>query len=486
MRHCRSCGGELIEGAAFCGYCGASVEDVAEETAHKADIQGEPVSVIPPVIQVTFDGDDGEAANPAVELLSVSKPQESPDEQPYLNSAILQSDDGAPDTASESVSRFVSNAGRVTAEMKDDVMEGASRASEAVARAVTSIKDGALAQTEVWKGAVEMKDSVAETVSRASEAIIHSMESFKDTGSTQTETENGASLQQSAPTASKAQVKSSPLQDTIATDELWTWLKKDARRQIFFLEDQEPIAEVLYMAAVAKKLGANNVPATIERRSIRWDRGDTREPIYLVRPNTSAVNPLSCCLQLSHVGKYVFSEQKTFMAPPKLPETPEKPVDVPSGSSIITIAIGAVAFLIWLFCNSISSSISYYYDYGYRSGVSGVQMVGIVALLVGIVSLCISYMNRMNVSTAKEHNKKVAKQVEAWDKAWSDWEDSVFIHSFQETTHGQVSRIYQAVFDCIRQVNEELFQTESTVDEREDTSMSTIEAQIARRKESYR
>ena len=65
-------------------------------------------------------------------------------------------------------------------------------------------------------------------------------------------------------------------------------------------------------------------------------------------------------------------------------------------------------------------------------------------------------------------------------------ETEVFIHSFQESTHGQVTRIYQAVFESIKQVNTELFSNAIPVDEREETKMGELEQQIARRKKSYR
>lgn len=52
--------------------------------------------------------------------------------------------------------------------------------------------------------------------------------------------------------------------------------------------------------------------------------------------------------------------------------------------------------------------------------------------------------------------------------------------------NGQISRIYDAVFECIKQLNSELFtQQESAVDE-ESQSMNELEELINRRKATYR
>ena len=60
------------------------------------------------------------------------------------------------------------------------------------------------------------------------------------------------------------------------------------------------------------------------------------------------------------------------------------------------------------------------------------------------------------------------------------------IHSFQENVNGQISRIYDAVFECIKQLNGELFtQQESAVDE-ESQTMNELEELINRRKATYR
>jgi hypothetical protein len=73
-----------------------------------------------------------------------------------------------------------------------------------------------------------------------------------------------------------------------------------------------------------------------------------------------------------------------------------------------------------------------------------------------------------------------------WEDAWRNWQDRIFIHSFQEDTNGQVSRIYDSVFECIKQVNDELFNAKEVVEVSENISINELESCIARRKDEYR
>ena len=263
--------------------------------------------------------------------------------------------------------------------------------------------------------------------------------------------------------------KPSRMQAHMSTNALWTWLKKDDRRQIFFTEDREPLSEEKYMGLVAAKLMQNHVPATIRRRQIWWDNSDIMREMYVVAPKTSEVNPLSCVLQFAQIGRFSFVEQKTFLAPPKLPSVPGKKKPVNEGDNKKTgMLIGAALLVACLFLQGPLSSLMP------------------IVMLAGIVVLIGSYMSWKAVEDIIQYNAKCEKEEKLYNAAWEDWETSVFIHSFQEATNGQVSRIYQAVSECIRQVNEEQFKDVASTAVQDDSSMAELEQQIARRKESYR
>ena len=275
-------------------------------------------------------------------------------------------------------------------------------------------------------------------------------------------------------TTTKRQTARKSSSSSFSQSELWTWLKKDDRRQLFFRDGQEPLDEADYMALVSEKLAQNEVPATIERRHIAWDRSTIAEEMYVVAPSTSAVDPLSCVLQFASVGEFSFVEEKTFLAPPALPPVPEKKVPVPANkyAGLATVAFGAI--VIGVIALLLGSAI--------RLGPA----LGIVLILVGLGLFYLQSIGNAPVEAARKHNENVNRQEAAWEKAWDKWETDVFIHSFQESTHGQVTRIYQAVFESIKQVNAELFQGAESVEEREEAKMGELESQIARRKKSYR
>ena len=255
---------------------------------------------------------------------------------------------------------------------------------------------------------------------------------------------------------------------TLAKNELWSWLKRDARRQLFFTDSQDATTETQYMNLVSEKLRKNDVPATIEKREIRWDLSSYSESMWFVKPQTDAVDPLACFLEFSHVGKYTFSEQKTFLVPPNLPEAPGEERELPEDGgpfmlpAIILMAAGAALL------NSIN------------------QIVGLLLFAAGAGLMVYDRQKHAAYKEALDYNMGVRRKLKKWIKAWNDWEDTVLIHAFQEDTHGKVSRIYEAVFDTIKQVNAELFKNVEKVESRDDQSMNEIMEQIARRKEEAR
>ena len=266
--------------------------------------------------------------------------------------------------------------------------------------------------------------------------------------------------------------KQSTRQGYLSSSDLWTWLKKDERRQLFFTDDREQLTEDDYMALVAQKLVENEVPARIEHKSIRWDNSDITSESYIVMPSSSAVNPLSCLLQFSNVGRFSFVEQKTFVAPPNLPPYPNRKIPVPSQDGAKYVGYG-VALII--------AALIVLASFG-----DNLMILSLILFAAGGVLIAVGYPSIDRVRKAKQYNAECEQQKIAYNKAWKDWEDTVFLHSFQESTNGKISRIFQAVFECIKQVNAEQFKDIETIEERDDTSMIELRDQIASLKESYR
>lgn len=264
--------------------------------------------------------------------------------------------------------------------------------------------------------------------------------------------------------------------DYMSSTELWSWLQKDSKRQHFYTEELNTVTQAEYMQKLEEKLQANIVPATVAVRDIQWDRSNVRQRVCCVQPKSSAVNPLSCLVQFNHVGKFTFVEEKTFITPPDLPKVPEKPVKLDAdllkrASWMIWGILIAVIGVLWMMASMEN----------YDSPVPA-----LIVTLVGGALIWYGYSAKQQVNALREHNKKCKQQEKAWTAAWDNWEDSIFLHSFQENINGQISRIYDAVFECIKQLNEEMFAQKASAEQQETRSMNEMEQQIARRKDDYR
>lgn len=257
----------------------------------------------------------------------------------------------------------------------------------------------------------------------------------------------------------------------MSATELWSWLKKDAKRQRFFTEEASTLTEEEFMHKIADKMESNGVPASVGKRLIQWDRSNVKTETYYIKPHTEAVNPLTCLLQFNHVGKFTFVEEKTFITPPNLPQAPETPLPMDLAAArqaVSRIFFGAIALLIGL---ALGASFS----------TAAVVLV-IVGLAMGMSGL-LSYYRAKEI---KEHNEKCAKQEAEWEKAWTNWQDSIFLHSFQEDTNGHLSRIFDSVFECIKQVSDEEFRETKSAEQEDSINMNELEQMIARRKADYR
>ena len=104
--------------------------------------------------------------------------------------------------------------------------------------------------------------------------------------------------------------------------------------------------------------------------------------------------------------------------------------------------------------------------------------ITICLILVAALPLYFGFSQSNSLSKKIEHNKRCEEQRKKWDKAWEDWENSVVLHSFQEEINGQVSRIYDSVFASIKQVSDELFNTDKKTEETEEMKMNELEQMI--------
>ena len=285
-----------------------------------------------------------------------------------------------------------------------------------------------------------------------------------------------AALETEVAASKKAKNSSRDNVDTtkfMSATELWSWLKKDAKRQLFYTDNRNEVTEEEFVSRVEEKMQENGVPAKIEKRKIQWDRSAVQRECYFVLPQTEVVNPVSYILQFNHVGNFSFVEEKTFITPPDLPEVPGKPKPDANkyGSSIIMLIAGILLFLFGL------------------SGIGELnRMAGFVMLLLiaGAVLAVAGGYGYIKYSVIVKYNQKCAEQEKAWNLAWSNWRNSIFLYSFQEDINGQLSRIFDAVFGCIKQVSDDIFKEQAAMEDDSSQRMSELEEMIERHKEEYR
>lgn len=257
----------------------------------------------------------------------------------------------------------------------------------------------------------------------------------------------------------------------MSSTELWSWLKQSAKRQMFYTEEVSSVSEEAFMTKIYQRMYENGVPAKIVRKNIQWDRSNVRRSNFFVKPMTNAINPLACLVQLNHVGKFTFVEEKTFIMPPDLPEVPMSPL--PENQLYKTISrllttYGGLAMLIGVLLLFFEGGLGF-----------GLLIAGIILIAIGSV---VGAKNQAII----EHNKKCAEQEKAWNEAWQNWQNSIFLHSFQEDINGQLSRIFDSVFECIKQVSSEEFVATKVVEQEESSNINELEQLIARRKDEYR
>ena len=221
-------------------------------------------------------------------------------------------------------------------------------------------------------------------------------------------------------------------------------------------------------------------------KSVSWDQTGAETEAYVVKTvGEPEINPLTCVLRFARVGKYSIAEQRTYLAPPKIPSAPGKQVPVPdaSGTSLQILVGVLLAF------NSLPALSSCSRASGYGDLVGGIGLINAYLpfqfLLVGICLACVGMGRSGARSAAVKRNESVRQEEQLWFDAWSNWEKLVFFRAFQDPSDGQVSRVYQTVFDCIRQLNDELFRGVQMHEERDDASSHELMQSIEAHKENY-
>lgn len=237
----------------------------------------------------------------------------------------------------------------------------------------------------------------------------------------------------SPPSPPKPDLSRSPVKDGV----LWSWLKIRSSRQQFHSESEPTITDEEYMKKLDQKLKDNHVPATIERRIVQWDESALQKLMWFIIPHADVINPMSYVLLFNHVGNFTFVEEKTFVTPPNLPEKPGVKKPLPSDNGITKTLLGIVLF------------------------IAGIIMIdegfGAPLIIVGIVLALIGGMSWVKYGEVHSYNESVELKQKQWNDAWDSWYSDRLYASFQEDVNGELSRIFDSVFSCIKQVNDDLF-----------------------------
>lgn len=250
---------------------------------------------------------------------------------------------------------------------------------------------------------------------------------------------------------------------------LWTWLKKDSKKEHFYNETELNLEENQFISAVQAKLDENMVPVQIVKEDVVWDRQDDYQTRYVIHSlDKNVVNPYSCLLSFNKIGKFTFVEENIFITPPKLTKVPGTKVDLPPNNGLSLILYGVAALIIGM--------------------LVGAQIAGLllVCIIVGICLIGYGIMLNSNRASAIEHNKQVDKDIKEWNRIWDEWERKSLMCSFQEDSNGQLSRIFDAVYDTVKQVSAELIKGKVVSSEVEKNDLNDLEQLVSRRRNEYR
>lgn len=401
--YCRYCGAEIRETSMYCGKCGKSLSSISVDYSENVDEDFE------------YGGNTKMYDEEPIQI------QKDSFEDPYQTNNNHTSD------ISFDFNRF-----------KNSVKDFSAKASETASKAASQAKVAASQAKEKVDKSIE--DGVNKEIAKAN-----------------------------APQNEKAGLVSDEYSGSnfMSSTELWTWLKKDSKRQQFYTEEISKEKEEEYIAELSNKLSENCVPVAIEKRKISWDRSNAKEELYVAIPETKVVNPLTYIVQFSHVGRFTFVEEKTFITPPDLPAVPH--TKVPN--------------------NGIKGGVAIYFLIAGIAGLFAFPAIGMenaATFLVCVGLIAFACYQLYKIYQISEYNKKCDAELKLWNEAWDNWRTSIFLHSFQEDINGQLSRIFDSVFSCINQINEEKFKGKKTLEVQDSSDMNELEQMISRKQAEYR
>lgn len=258
--------------------------------------------------------------------------------------------------------------------------------------------------------------------------------------------------------------------------ELWSWLKKKSDRKKYFTEQTSDMQAVDFMKKVNVRMKENGVPASIKAKKIQWDRSNVNRTIFYVEPMVKVANPLTWIVQFEHIGKFTFVEEKSFITPPNLPAVPmkPKPIDQKLSGQWKFLLVGIILVLY----SCMSQGI-----FRFFAGEDGLAVLGFLGFGMGIYGL----LGVIKLNDIKKYNLECMKQEAAWNAAWVNWQNTIFLHAFQEDINGHLSRIFDSVSACIKQISQEEFKDAvASVEEDTSANMNELEQLINRRKAEYR
>lgn len=155
-----------------------------------------------------------------------------------------------------------------------------------------------------------------------------------------------------------------------------------------------------------------------------------------------------------------------FITPPDLPAVPMKPLEIDETTKMKAknALIGAVLIVVGLILTL------------------AISPVCLFVVLCGAIFVAAGWKSINLIRSIEEHNKRCAEQKKKWEEAWENWSNSIFVHSFQEDINGHLSRIFEAVYECIKQVSNETLKVQPVDVQEDNHNMNELEQLIAREK----
>lgn len=270
--------------------------------------------------------------------------------------------------------------------------------------------------------------------------------------------ERGEWIIEETPPANPSGISKPNFQTPVKDGVLWSWLKLKSSRQQFYSEKQSSVTDEEYMEKLDQKLKENHVPATIERRIVQWDESNIQKLMWFIIPHADVINPMSYVLLFNHVGNFTFVEEKTFVTPPELPDKPGQLKPLPSDNGITKTIVGALLLIVGLIMAT-----------NYNELGGPLMAIGFVVTVVGAIIWG-------HYGSVQSENETVKNQLNRWNAAWDSWYADRLYASFQEDINGELSRIHDSVFSCIKQVNDDLFNDKQHLhEESEQVSINDME-----------